>query len=316
LVKYKASFSIVFLYFTFKIPLFITQTAPVAALSSALLSVGLLSRNREITALKSCGVSQWQISKPILVVAAILSVGLWGWNETVVPYAYHQSRFINLKIKKRTPKSVFRENGFWYHGNNIFYHINHFDSHNNILSGITIYTMDDHFRVHTLIEASQAYWRDGQWHLEGLQEKSLSLEGDLPQNQVKDLLQETPEDFTLVDVEPDEFSSRQLRDYITDLQSKGLDTTAYQVDLRLKGAIPVAVFIMTLLGIALAIPGATQLSLATAIGFALLVGFGYWLLLALTISLGHSGILSPVLASWSANGIGLLLGIFFLLGVD
>jgi len=45
-------------------------------------------------------------------------------------------------------------------------------------------------------------------------------------------------------------------------------------------------------------------------------GFGYWLLLALTISLGHSGVLSPFLAAWSANGIGLLLGVFFLLGVD
>jgi lipopolysaccharide export system permease protein len=130
------------------------------------------------------------------------------------------------------------------------------------------------------------------------------------------LLQETPDDFALVDVEPDEFSSHQLRNYIDDLQRKGLDTTMYRVDLRLKGAMPFSVFAMTLLGVALSIPGAKQLSMATATGLALAVGFGYWLLLALTISLGHGGLLTPVFAAWSANGVSILVGIFFLLGVE
>jgi len=73
---------------------------------------------------------------------------------------------------------------------------------------------------------------------------------------------------------------------------------------------------MTLLGVALAIPGARQLPVATAIGFALMGGFSYWLLLALTISLGHSGLIPPLVAAWSANSIGTLVGIFFLLGVE
>lgn len=316
LVKYKAPATTVLLYFAFKLPLFITQTMPIAALVAALLSLGLLSRNREIIALKSCGVSQWQIARPFLFVGGALSVGLWGWNETIVPHSYRQSRYINLQIKKRTPKPVFRESGFWYHGENAFYHIDHFDSRNNILSGLTIYTLDEKFRVLALIEISRASWRNGQWQFEGLQEKSLSLNGLTQQRAVEQLLQETPEDFALVDIEPDEFSSAQLRQYIDNLQRKGLDTTAYQVDLRFKGALPVAVLIMTLLGVALAIPGAKQIPLATAVGLALMVGFGYWLLLALTISLGHSGVLSPTVAAWSANGIGMLLGIFFLLGVD
>lgn len=316
LIKYKSSVSTVLLYFLFKTPLFITQAAPVAALTAALMSLGSLSRNREITALKACGVSQWQIARPLLLAAGILTVALWGWNETVVPQAYRQSRYINLKIKKRLPKSVFHENGFWYHGNNSFYHIEHFDSRENILSGITIYVIDEHFRVLSLIESSQASWRDGQWQFKDFQEKSLALDGAPASARPVPILEETPEDFTLADIEPEEFSSHQLRNYITDLQEKGVDATAYQVDLRLKGAMPFAIFAMTLLGLALAVPGARQLPLATAVGFALVVGFGYWLLLALTVSLGHSGAIPPLLAAWAANGVGVLLGIFFLLGID
>ncbi|MBI3301524.1 MAG: LPS export ABC transporter permease LptG [Deltaproteobacteria bacterium] len=317
LIKYAAPASTILRYFLFKAPQLTTQAAPVAALASALLSLGLLARHREILALKACGVSIWQIARPLLLSALLLSAGAWGWNEVVVPYSYHQSRQINtVEIKKRKTKTLFDEKGFWYHGEDVFYHIDHFDARNNVLSGLTIYMLDDHFQVQSLAEASRAYWQGGQWHLEGLQEKPLSLDAPSAVRSADSLLKETPEDFALVAMEADEFSSQQLRAYIADLQRKGLDTTAYQVDLRLKEAVPVAILAMTLLGIALAVPGARQLSLPTALGFALVAGFGYWILLALTMSLGHSGALPPSLAAWSANGVSFLLGVFFLLGVD
>jgi lipopolysaccharide export system permease protein len=316
-VKYKASTFTIIRYFIFKIPLFITQTAPMAALTSALASLGILSRQREIIALKSCGISLWQIAKPLLLTAGLLSVALWCWNESIVPFSYRQSRYINtVEIKKRSPKLLLHENGFWYHGNKAFYHIDRFDSRNSILSGLTIYLIGKDFQITTLVEALKASWKDNHWQFEGLQEKSLTFDNTQTQRVAEILIQETPEDFALVDIESDEFSSPQLYAYIADLQRKGLDTTAYQVDLYLKGALPLAVFIMTLLGVALAVPGARQLSLATAVGFALIVGFGYWLLLALTVSLGHSGAIAPLFAAWLANSVGLLLGIFFFLGID
>jgi lipopolysaccharide export system permease protein len=88
------------------------------------------------------------------------------------------------------------------------------------------------------------------------------------------------------------------------------------VDLQLKGALPFAALVMTLLGVALAVPGAQQLSVSMALGSALVVGFGYWVFLALSVSLGNSGVLSPILAAWLANATASLVGLYFLLGVD
>jgi lipopolysaccharide export system permease protein len=318
-IKYAAPAATVLRYFLFKIPLFITQAAPAAALTGSLLSLSLLARHRELLALKTCGVSPWQISRPLLLSASVLSIGILVWNEAVVPYAFHKSRQINTEeIKKKTFRGLFHERGFWYHGENAFYHIDHFDSRRNILFGLTIYTLDGNFHVHSLVEASQAYWQEGQWHFENVQGKSLSAEqNDLSFDKAAETwLQETPEDFTLVDMEAEEFSFQQLYAHIANLQRKGLDTTEYQVDLQLKGAVPAATLAMTLLGIALAIPGARQFTLPTALGFALMGGFGYWIILALTVSLGHSGVLSPLLAAWSANCATCLLGVFLLLGID
>jgi lipopolysaccharide export system permease protein len=316
-IKQAAPVFAIFRYFFFKAPFLMTQIAPAAALAGSLLSLGLLSRHREIIALKACGISIWQIAAPLLLTASFLSVGTWAWNEFVVPYSFHKARQINAEeIKKKPLQSLFNEHGFWYHGDHVFYHIDHFDSRTNTLSGLMIYTLDEQFQVRSLIEVSRASWQGGEWRCDNLQEKSLSFAMSPSTSSCETLLRETPEDFALVAMEGEEFSSQQLRAHIADLQGKGLDTTQYQVDLQLKGAAPLAVLAMALLGFSLAVPGARQLSLPTALGLALITGFGYWVLLALTVSLGQSGTLSPFLAAWSANGAACLLGIFFLLGVD
>src|SRR5713226_2362599 len=318
-IKYAAPASTILRYFLFKAPLLITQAAPAAALTGALVSLSLLARHREILALKTCGVSPWQIARPLLFLAGILSVGTLAWNEFVVPYSFQRSLYINsVEIKQKTFHGLFHERGFWYHGENVFYHVDHFDSRRNILFGITIYKLDGHFHVRSLVEISQAYWHEGQWHFENVQEKPLSPEekSSTSNPAVGTWLQENPDDFALVDMEAEEFSFQQLRAHITNLQRKGLDTSEYQVDLQLKGAVPFATLVITLLGIALAIPGAKQFTLPTALGCALMGGFGYWIILALTVSLGHSGVLSPLLAAWSANCVTCLSGVFLLLGVD
>lgn len=299
-------------YFFFKAPLFVSQMAPAAALTGSLLTLSLLSRNRELLALKACGLSTLQIAAPLLLVSTGLSIGVLAWNELIVPPAFHKARTINSEeIKKKPVKGFFDERGFWYHGENAFYHIEHFDPRTRTISEVTVYKIDEQFQVHALAEINRAQWTGGRWECESLQDNSSSSE-----NVCSTLSRETPDDFAIVALESEEFSSRQLRQYISDLSRKGLDTTVYKVDLYLKGAIPLAIFVMTLLGLSLAVPGAKQLTLATSLGFALIIGFGYWVLLALSVSLGHSGALSPLLSAWVANSATFLVGVFFLLGVD
>jgi lipopolysaccharide export system permease protein len=242
------------------------------------------------------------------------------WNETVVPYCFHQSRYINtVEIKKKAFKGLFHDKGFWYHGHNAFYHIDHFDSRQQTLFGLTIYTLDNDFHVRSLIEVPAARWQGKKWHLDRAEEIRFASDGQvmvrsLRANRVS--LSETPEDFAMVERVAEEFSYRQLRAYIQSLQRKGLSTTEYQVDLHLKLAIPCAAIVMALIGTALALSSRKRLNLATAFSLALIVGFSYWVILALAVSLGHSGSLHPLAAAWVSNVIAVLLGMFFFLGAD
>src|SRR5207247_9624768 len=94
-VKYAAPASTILRYFLFKAPLLLAQAAPAAALTGALLSLSQLSRHQEILALKTCGISPWQIARPLLLSSSVLSAGVRAWNEAVVPYSFLTCRYIN-----------------------------------------------------------------------------------------------------------------------------------------------------------------------------------------------------------------------------
>src|SRR5262249_8315674 len=111
-----------------------------------------------------------------------------------------------------------------------------------------------------------------------------------------------PADFSLLRLEPEEFSLWELNRYIDDLRSKGLDPGGYVVDRDLKYAMPLSCLIMVALGIALSLdPLPRKSSLGRSFLLAILIGFAYWLAFGITSSLGRSGLLAPWMAASLPN---------------
>ena len=73
---------------------------------------------------------------------------------------------------------------------------------------------------------------------------------------------------------------------------------------------------MCLIGIPLASRHSRNSSLAANTGIAMLVGFSYWIVLALAMSLGKSGVLPPAIAAWTANALFTGIGIVFFLSSE
>src|SRR5207253_1286023 len=122
----------------------------------------------EFVALRACGVSVWQITPPLLVLAALISAGAFAWNETVVPYSAHRWHEIeNLEIKGRGPASVFAGREVWFHGRAGFYNIDRVSPRKQTLWGLAVYQLDADFRLARLIEAESAVWDGALWQLVG-----------------------------------------------------------------------------------------------------------------------------------------------------
>ena len=305
--------------FLYKLPLIVTQVTPMAVLAGGLVGLGLLARQQEFVALRSCGVSVFQMALPLVAAGALISVGMLAWSEQVVPRAARKWHDVdNLEIRKRGSGSVFTGREIWYHGRAGFYDIGRVQPRRHLLQAITIYQLGDDFRPVRIITAPSARWTGVGWELESPRTREFGPNGPEDRDGLPDgfALPETLEDFQVGYVEPEEYSYRQLRQQIDLLRVKGVDASESWVDLHLKLALPAASLVMVLLAVPLAARGtrATSLPAAVALGFG--VGFGYYILLGFARALGQSHTLPPLLAAWTPNLVFAGVGAYFLLGAD
>jgi lipopolysaccharide export system permease protein len=252
--------------------------------------------------------------------ASTISVLGLAWNENLVPYFARQFQWVNnVEIRKRTPRGILSDREIWYRGSGGIYNIEHVDHATGTLYGLTIYQMDRQFGLHTIVELSTSQWTANGWTIGEALEHIVHASGNIETRRLRNprnLIPETLGDFVEVHREPEELSYRELRARIGELEDQGVDSSRQKVDLEMKLAVPFASFILAWVGIPLAARAGRNRSIAAALGVGLAVGAGYWILLALSKSLGEASILTAIPAAWSANLIYLLLGGVLLLGGD
>ena len=123
--------------FMYMIPYLLTYTLPIATLVAVLLSLGRLSSDNELIAIRASGISVFKIIFPILVVSIILSLILVLFNDRVIPYAHFATRKTLMEVGVKNPTAALEPGVF----------ITSFDKYilfiysieNNILNNIRIY---------------------------------------------------------------------------------------------------------------------------------------------------------------------------------
>ena len=75
-----------------ELPSFLVLSFPMATLMATLLSYSKLSGNSELTALRSVGVPTWRMVVPALVIALVMTVLTFSFNEAIVPRTMVQAK--------------------------------------------------------------------------------------------------------------------------------------------------------------------------------------------------------------------------------
>ena len=300
-------------YFFYTTPLSISRVIGFATLFSTLFCLGALARTQEITAMRSSGLSVQRISLSLLILSIVIGLGTFFWNEGLVPIFAHRAGMIyKTEIKNKQQQSLFGTRDIWIRGDGNFINIDNFDTKTHSLEGVTIFLLNRDFSLRGLLEIPQAHWTGKAWGVTEATEWQFLPEGKLTGKKVaaSPPVAETPDDLKLLARDAEEFTYFDLQKQITDMKSKGIDTRAYEVDLQTKIALPLISPLMVLLAIPFALK--KQISgVALSFGIAMVIGFGYWVLSAFCISLGHSGALAPWVAAWLPNSIFSLIGMFF-----
>ena len=305
-------------YFIWKFPEMISRTASFSILMATLLTLGMLSRDSEIIAMRSCGVSLLRISIPMVTLGFIASILLLINAELILPHSYARTQLIHrVYIEKKGARLAFKRNNIWFRSKSMILQAHLFEPDKQTLREVIVWTVDGDMNPVTRIEAATAVYREGRWTLNSVVLKNFQSSGyatSSAKSMAMDLNLKIT-DLQVLDGDADNMSIRTLNDYAENLRRGGYKAYRYLTLMHTKIASPFAALIMVLLGIPFALRNSRSGGITMGIGASIGIGFAYFVVNAVLLSYGRSGVLTPVIAAWGANFLFMLGGVWLAMTV-
>ncbi|HPX60258.1 MAG TPA: LPS export ABC transporter permease LptG [Deltaproteobacteria bacterium] len=307
------------MFFVFKMPEMIGQTAPFSILMTTLLTLGLLSRNSEIIAMRSCGVSLLHISMPMVMLSLGVCLLLLVNTELVVPHSYERMEHTErIRIRKQGANAVFRRNNIWFRSDNMILQAHLFEPQEKLLKGVTVWVLEGGMNPVRRIDAESAVHREGGWELQKALVKDFSQGAGFASQRLAAMpipIGLKADDLRVLDNNADNLSFAKLREYSDNLRKGGYKAYRYQTMMHNKLSAPFGALVMVILGIPFALRNSRSGGIAMGIGASVAIGFVFFVVNAMLLSYGRSGVLPPFVAAWGANLIFAMSGIWLAMTV-
>lgn len=319
-VKSGLSFLKTLNFFLLNIPFIISQLAPIGILLAVVIVVSLMNKNNEILALRTSGVSSYNLLRPVLVFGFIASTGLFFFTDIIVPITSSKANQIWMEDIKGRSLIRARERNIWIKGDRKISHFNDYNPATQTAHGIAINFFDEAFKLIRKLDAEKAVFKDHVWHLfEIVEQKYNEATGTydiLFFKEQTENLEFEPNDLEHVVKKPSGMGSRELLAYIRKVEKEGYDATAYWVDLFAKPANAFVCILMCILGTGLALKQRRHQGVFISLAYGMLIAFCFWVFYSFSLSLGYGEMLPPIVAAWAANIVFLSLGFFIFMNVE
>jgi lipopolysaccharide export system permease protein len=297
----------------YKLPSLLILTFPVSTLFGTAMALGRLSKDNELTALRTSGVSLLRISVPILLVGLLVSLVSFATNEKIVPYANHVSSNIIRQIIYKQPLPDVKENVFFKDARNRYYYAKRVNMKSRQMEGIMVYELTDE-RFPQVILAQTASFSGRLWTLNlGVIHKYdakgyLKYEADfatMKLNVSDDVLSFTDQKgYTDMD-------RKELTDQIRVMEKGGQNAAALLTELYMRFSVPLTCFVFALVGIpfSLSSPRSGQ---TWGVIMTIVFMFTFYVFASISRSLGRGGVIDPALAAFGPPGAFMLIGFVML----
>lgn len=284
----------------YKLPSIMILTFPVSTLFAVAMALGRLSKDNEIVALRTSGVTIWRIAVPILALGLLVSLASYFTNEKIVPHANLVSNNIIRQIIYKKPLPDVQENVFFRDAHDRYYYARRVDLKTKTMESVMVYEVTFE-RFPRMIVAQQGKFDGRVWTLEQgvihkYDEKGfLNYEASFTEMKVnvsEDLIsfsdQKTAQDM----------DSRELRGMIGTLAKGGVNTSSFQTELLMKYSVPATCLVFALIGIPFSLPSPRS-GRTWGMVITIVFMFTFYVFASVFRSLGRGNLLPPVLAAFT-----------------
>ena len=321
--------------FLLSLPEFIVLAFPMSTLLATLMTYSRLSSQSELVALRGCGVSVYRM----VLTAVVLSLCVTGitfiFNEQIAPAAKYQATItLNKALKSEKPtfkqaniiypeyRRVKQEDGSKEKILSRLFYADQFDG--NQMKGLTVIdrSQEGLEGLSQIVVANTGKWNpsenvwdfyDGSIYLVAADRSYRNI---IKFEHQKLKLPRTPLDVAQKSRDYGEMNIIQALEQLEIERLRGDDRKIQKLKVRIqeKFALPFVCVIFGLVGSAMG--SVTQRSgKGTSFGLSVIIIFAYYLISFIASALGQAGVLSPFMAAWSGNFLGLGIGIFLLIRV-
>lgn len=302
-------------YLLLKIPLIISQLLPVCLLLSGVITLGIMSQNREFMALEAGGVSYVKILTPILLATSFFTLLALLAGEWIVPSTIRETNRIWYEdVKKTNSQVIMRQGQIFYKGHEGIYSFRKAPKKEATFSSFNYLVWNETYDLTLQITARTASWQNDLWHFNKGQIKTLAKNGQYNLQDFSDYeisLPDKPGDFFIPEYRNEESSMYdQLQAILT---KQDPYRTAWQsLHRRLSYMFLGIPLVLLGLPILMITHRRWQHDLSLAVPLSCIMAFMAWGWWSAGQSMINAYDLSPVMASWSVHLFTGSLGIFII----
>lgn len=297
-------------YISLRAPQLVARFLPYSVLLATIITLASLNQNSEVIAMKAAGLSAHQVLAPLLMVAAVVSLVSFGFNERVVTRSTATLKAWQAAEYKAVPEdSGVRPNVYLRDGPNILAARAVSGTGSKIrMDGVTWYRRDAGGMVVEQVRAPHATYAAPGWRLDApvrFEVASTKSESLAPLVVAAEV---TPAQVAISKIDADAQDALTLHGSITALEASGRRTSELEGKWWHKFSGPLSALLMPLLGAVAAFGLARSGALLVRAVLGMALGFAYFVVDNAALAMGNFGGYPPTIAAWAPFLLFLLVG--------
>lgn len=283
-------------YWVLSMPRYLLYLLPTASLVSGLYVFSQALRTNETVAVKAAGGRLVRLMAPFIFTGLLLSLFSFVLGEFTVPAAAKKIKSLTKSITKKTGPSIFAGGRIWLvSGDGSIVNIDLYMKGGNTARGVSIFRLDPGRGFYERVEAPTANYTDT-WTLYNATVYDVGTGAVTRHRSLREpgiagpaLLEEEMR-------KPEEMGFKELGRYIARLKAAGISNHGLYVDLHSKASYHIVNLFMLVVGIS--IPARRSMGGLVAAAVGVSIGLAYWFAYTMSLSMGYTGVLGPVVAAW------------------
>ena len=282
----------------YQLPSGLALLLPIVAMIGALMGLGSLAAQAELTAMRAAGFSSTRIAMATVIAGALLGGFGWWLSDVASPWGQRAASLVKARAQGH---STVGQTSAWLRDGDSVLRIAHLLAADSA-EGLEIYRLNGQMQLQSATSAESAHYQDGVWQLKGVSETHFDAQGHaltakLPSSSWSGTV--TPNVLRLYLLEADAISLAGLRRLIAYLDDNRLDASKYRFQFAAKLVAPITVMVMAFFAVPFAFGSLREAGTGQRLLIGILLGVGFYVANRVTLSLGQ---IYGWPAFWSAAG--------------